>query len=330
MLILLILLIGLFGPKDIIIAQEASTPTTISVTPSVLRLDLSEETPEAIIFYKNTTDSAVELQFSAQDFTELEAGWKVKFLNDAEAKSYNYSLSSWIAFERTSMTLDPGEQRSLKVFIDAKRLTPGGHYASIQAEIKQPETAQDTVQLRGILSSLLFVRTSTGQELEQGEIDSLEVSKNLFSLPSQLKLKFQNLGNVDLTPYGLITITDSLNRKIGTGVLNEDSHTTLPSSIRRYDIPIKQTNQILLPGFYTTEVQLKYGKDEIRISKSVTNFSFGNITLPILSLLLLLTFLKRFRTKKLETLAKASPIQTVTKPTTHQRGRIRPGRSRQK
>jgi len=146
----------------------AQKPQGITVIPSIAHLDLAQDKPEYELTYINNTKSDINLLLSVQDFTELEDSYKIDFLQGKDALNYKYSLSSWISFENKNLQLSPGETKSIKIFIDKNRITKGGHYASILAEIVQ-ENQKGKINVRGMLSSLLFVRASTGQEVEEPE-----------------------------------------------------------------------------------------------------------------------------------------------------------------
>ena len=149
----------------------------ITVSPSVAHIDLATDPAEYQLTYINNTNTEINLLLSVADFTELEDSYKINFLDGKDAANYKYSLSSWISFENKTIQLSPNEKKSVKIFIDKERITKGGHYASILAEIVQPEI-KNQVNIKAILSSLLFVRASTGKEIETGKISSFKPLKD--------------------------------------------------------------------------------------------------------------------------------------------------------
>ncbi len=267
----------------IVRAQFPSPQSGITVTPSIIKLDLAESSSSFLLTYKNTTQHSIELSLSAEDFTALEEGWKVKFLDEDTDNSYRYTLSSWIKFETSTLLLNPSEEREVKVFIDAQRLSPGGHYASILAEIK-PGGEVGHIGLRGILSSLVFVRTASGSENEAAMIKSFSGGQTYGSFPTKYAIQFHNTGNVDLAPYGKIDIKDMFGRTVATGILNEESLITLPESIREYQVMAATPQTFLLPGFYTAHLNLHYGKTNQQAQKTFRFFSLGAVSLPYVAL----------------------------------------------
>ncbi len=277
---------------------QAQTPQKgITVSPSVAHIDLSTDSSEYELTYTNNTNAEINLLLNVQDFTELEDGYKISFLEGKDAANYKYSLSSWISFENKTIQLSPNEKKSVKVFIDKNRITKGGHYASILAEILQPEI-KSQVNVKAILSSLLFVRASTGKEIEEGKISSFKPLRDGIDYPNSYILRFENNGNVHVIPYGQIQVFDPLGNLVAKGILNEGSLDTLPESIRRYDTKITTYQKVLLPGIYTAKINIHFGKTNQKLTTTVKFFSQGmfdfvKIGLGLIVILILIIYLKK-------------------------------------
>jgi len=274
-------------------ANAATTPkSAITVAPSIVRLDLQTDKPQTTLTYINTTNKNLELSLSASDFKQLEEGYKVSYLEGKDAKNYKYSLSSWIDFDKKNLILSPGQKGQITVFINNKALTPGGHYATILAQVSQKSSTTDNVAIQGVLSSLLFVRTNTGREIEKGKIQSFEPSRSFLDFPQKYSFWFQNSGDTDLTPYGLIEIKDPFGGISAKGIINDGSLITLPESIRRYDVAIVKNSPLLLPGIYHAELNLHFGKSDKKLKTTSAFFSQGSIPLlPLLLIIIVLGFL---------------------------------------
>lgn len=253
---------------------HAQTPQGITVVPSIIHIDLSTDAPEYELTYVNNTGVEINLALSAEDFTELEDSYRISYLTGKDAANYKYSLSSWISFENKNLDLAPGEKKSVKIMIDKNRVTKGGHYASILAEIKAPESKQQ-VSVKAVLSSLLFVRASTGQEIEDGKINTFKPLQDGIEYPDTYVLRFENRGNVHVIPYGLIQVFDPLGQLIAKGPVNTNSLDALPESIRRYDTSVTTYQKVLLPGFYTARIDLHFGKTNQQLTATVKFFSQG-------------------------------------------------------
>jgi hypothetical protein len=284
-------------------AFAQNLPKGVSVMPSIAHIDLATDPAQYTLTYTNNFDANISLNLSAKDFTELEDSYRLDFLNQNQAQNYRYSLSSWITFENNTLELAPKETKSVKIFIDKDRITKGGHYASILAEIAGQNTGKD-ISIKAVLSSLLFVRASTGKEVEQGKISSLEALRDWIDYPDTFLLRFQNNGNVHVVPYGLLQIYDPLGNIVGKGILNENSLDALPESIRSYNIKVTTYAKLLLPGNYTARLNLHFGKTNQKVSQNITYFSQGSFDFIkigagiILILVVLFIYRKRRRKQK--------------------------------
>ena len=196
----------------------------------------------------------------------------MKFLEPKDAQNYSYRLSSWVRFSTRSLTLAPNEKKTLTVTIDKNELSPGGHYTSILAEVEQQPT-ESSVQLKGMIASLLFVRSDTGRIREEGSITSLLPLQDFFLFPHKMIFRFHNSGNVELTPRGTLSVYDPFKKLVVKEPLNIDSLITLPESIRRYDIVIPQNGTV--PGIYKAVLRLTISDDKT-ITEEVTFFSLGS------------------------------------------------------
>lgn len=295
-IILVILFSLIFNLKSTPTAQ-AQNKSGITVSPSIAHIDLGTDSSEYELTYENNTNAEINLLLSVQDFTELEDNYKISFLEGKDAANYKYSLSSWISFENKTIQLSPNEKKSVKVFIDKNRITKGGHYASILAEILQPEI-KNQVNVKAILSSLLFVRASTGKEIETGKINSFRALRDGIDYPDSYVLRFENNGNVHVIPYGLIQVFDPLGNLVAKGILNEGSLDALPESIRRYDTKITTYQKVLLPGIYTAKINMHFGKTNQKLATTVKFFSQGmfdfvKIGLGLIVILILIIYLKK-------------------------------------
>jgi len=280
-------------------SASAQTPiNTVSVTPQLSQLDLSVDQPETILYYKNTSLYPVELSLSVKDVTELEDRNPVGILDPKESVNYKYSLSSWVTLESQTILLSPGEQKTVKVTITKEKLSPGGHYGTILAEITQ-NTGRDKVKIRGVLASLLFVRASTGNEIEEARVSSFSPNQNGISFPEKFTMRFQNTGNVELIPYGLLEIKNQNEKLIAKGIVNEDSSITLPEAIRTYSIPVKQTVSVILPGKYTATLFLHYGKSNKKILLKTQFSTLGSTNLLLGTIIFLAIILGLLVTIKL-------------------------------
>lgn len=296
----IIFILTFFLPVSTVNAKTSSK--TITVDPSIMKIDLSNEPEQITQTYTNTTGAVTELQFRAKDFTGITDLSTAHFLEEHDAANYKYSLSSWISFDNSQMTLSPGESKKLTVYVRKDQLSPGTHYASIQAVITSPFN-NERITIQPVLSSFLFVRTNTGHEIERAELKAFSAVQDSSGFPHRFFIRFQNIGNVALTPYGKVEVTDVLGRIVAESILNEGSLITLPESIRRYDLTVHKKSEFLLPGFYNAKISLRYGTQNHQLIQSLTFFTIESmigllITIgSILALIVAFLLLKKYHNK---------------------------------
>lgn len=267
LLIAIVSLVSLFAIPYSLNPTFAQSKNNITASPQLIQLDLSVDKPEAEYTYTNNTNQTIELSLSMQDIKELEDRGIPGIIDPNVTRDYNFGLSNWARFSTDSLILAPGESKSVKVFIDKTRLTLGGHYGTVLAELLQKED-QKTVKLRVFLSTLLFVRSGSEYEQERANIVQITSNANPFSFPTSVTFRLQNSGNVDLTPYGLIRIINPLGDEVARGIINENSLITLPDSTRRYTVQLNRYADIMPPGIYTATIELKYGKKKFTIAET--------------------------------------------------------------
>jgi len=280
---------------------QTNLPKGITVIPSIIYLDLTTDPAQYDIKYVNYTNVDIKLELSSQDFSELDDAYRINFLEPKDAKNYKYSLSSWISFENPNLEIAAGKEKSVKVFIDAERLTQGGHYASVLAKVNQINS-EEKININPVISSLVFVRSPSGNEVERGKISEFKQNRSFLDFPENFTLKFQNSGNVHVEPYGLLEITDFRGKVVATGILNEGSLTSLPESIRTYNIKLDSNSKILFPGIYKAKVTVNFGKSEQKLEANTRFFSQGSLNLLKISIFLVIIlgilFILRKKTKK--------------------------------
>lgn len=285
----------IFFAFSLLLPKNSFAQGAVSVTPQIFFIDLSKDEPLAEFIYKNTTSKPIELSFSLRDFKELEEGGIPGFLDKQSERNYKYGLSSWAKLSSQSMVLDAGETKTLQVSVDPKRLGLGGHYSSILAEIIQPDNTKQ-VKLRAILASLLFVRAGGEFDRVEGKILSFTPDSQVF-LPESFSFRFQNSGNVYVTPHGTVKLNDFLGREVASAIVNENSLVSLPESIRTYPIVMSYNTNIFLPGVYKATVKINFGDKDIETQKYF--LSFGNIQniIAAVAIILVLVVLIKNRNK---------------------------------
>ena len=264
----------------------------LSVEPAFqeVTLEASQSQAEFSITLHNNTSQPIVLRPSVVDFGTLDETGGVAFLGKADDLERKYALASWMRPQKDMVSLGAGESEVLLVTIENREsLSPGGHYGAVLFQMSNNEAFSDTgnaIAVKQILSVLVFAKKQGG-EVYQLALKDWEWRQNVFFVPPQIHLRFQNQGNVHVVPRGRVIISDPLGRVVRKGILNEESTLILPETMRRYLVTFVPLLRSFIPGRYTVEIAYRYDGEE---NFTVTSFQFDFIPpLAILSFLILVT-----------------------------------------
>jgi len=249
-------------------AEEQNTAKGFSVNPFFQEINLEKDQAEKTFAVEitNNTENLAVLKLSVVDFGALDESGGVAFLGDSKNLTNKYSLASWISLENDGLVINSGEKQSVRVTIQNKEsLAPGGHYAAILAKLDSSDNSLDhdasKVALDPSFSSLIFVR-KIGGEIYGLSLKDQEISKGILGLPSNIRLRFQNTGNVHVTPHGLVRLSDPLGREVARGIINQESALILPETFRIFPTSLQKTALAFVPGYYKLAIDYRYdGKD---------------------------------------------------------------------
>lgn len=238
----------------------------------------------------NNTKSTQTLRLSVVDFGSLADTGGLVFIGEANDFEKKYGLANWLTLEKNQITLEPGETQTLKVTVDNRQsLSAGGHYGAVLFKSLGETVVKGTpVNFDQVLANLVFVRKIGGEHYGL-EINRSDTSFDALGIPRQIKLRFQNTGNVHLVPRGFITVTDPVGHEIARGVLNLSSSLILPEAFRIYTTDMRKERGVWWPGTYKMKIQYRYdGRDEYTTAESTFKVSpAGGIAVGSLGILAL-------------------------------------------
>jgi hypothetical protein len=88
-------------------------------------------------------------------------------------------------------------------------------------------------------------------------------------MPDAIQLRFQNTGNVHVTPRGTVKISDPLGRVIESGIINQQSSIELPETFRLFPTKLADLSSAFIPGRYNLNIAYRYdGKDDFSYASS--------------------------------------------------------------
>lgn len=258
--------------------ETVSAEGGLTLEPVFQNISFSADVAQTDFFVTltNTTGAPLTLRPSVVDFGSLDESGGVAFLGAADSLERKYGLASWMYPEKDVIFLDPGEKEQLRVFIENREsLSPGGHYGAVLFQIGTDNLGGDenVVSVSQSISMLVFAQKKGGEQYDI-ELKGTERSKNPFFAPTQVRLRFQNGGNVHVVPRGRVTLTDPLGRMVKKGSINPESGLILPETQRTYVTEMQALARMLFPGFYTVTIAHRYdGKDDFS-SEEVKIFLF--------------------------------------------------------
>lgn len=306
----LIGLISLMGLTGLIVfagfrlakAEDAVLPTAdqlemtaLTIMPSIHEGVISPgKTTSQVFEIKNSSyfPLPIKCYISSFDASDETGGVAISDENDAKR-----SPISWISIVEPDFILQSQTTRKVTVnFNPPSDLTPGGYYAILFAEPLLPESFLDSSSLRigGRLGSLLFM-ISPGDLSEKGSIASVNLPRYIFNgNQPELKIRFQNEGNVHLRPSGKVTVTNRLTKKSQTLTVAE--FTVLPGKIRQQIVALGGSKW---PGAFSIALQLNYGRDTITVNKTMTFYYLPIIPIVVTIIMIwLIVFLLIGKTRK--------------------------------
>lgn len=238
---------------------------------------------------ENNSDTPTALRLSVLDFGALDESGGVAFLGTTGNPEQKYGLASWVNLENDTLVIDPGEKKTVEGTIQNKEsLSPGGHYGAIFFRSEKSSDAsindQNNVNLDPSFASLLFVR-KIGGEIYGLQLSDESAKSNLFLLPDTTKLRFQNTGNVHVTPRGIVEISDPLGRIVSRGIINSESGIILPETFRVFPAPMRLLTLAFVPGKYKISIAYRYDGQDNFFGR---NFNFFFVPPAFLAIVLLL------------------------------------------
>ncbi len=265
---LLVLLVALFMP----VSAQASTPQGLVVSPAFQEVSVKAGQAQARydLQLRNYTGTDQTFRLSVVDFGALDESGGVAFLGSPTSElEHRYGLASWMRLEKDAVVVPGGGSVAVIITIENRpSLAPGGHYGAVLATAvsdgiepgKNPR-----VGVKQVLSSLVLATKEGGGE-RQLRLDSQTGNGSWWQLPSRVVHRFQNQGNLHVTPRGVITMRDALGRVVARGALNDGSNVILPESFRRYQTPLTNVAAAWLPGRYSLVTEYRYdGTDQVQI-----------------------------------------------------------------
>lgn len=165
--------------------------------------------------------------------------------------------------------------------INTENLSPGGHYAAVKftASAPFPNTSGDYITANEVVSTLVFL-TTYGHVIQAVRLEPLQLSWLTLQIPSSIHLVFDNIGNTQTVPQGLVTINNPFHHEVVKGLINIGSGLVLPATSRLYTVSLISNHTFSYPGIYTLKVSYQLAGSQ-SISTITKHFLYINEPLVI-------------------------------------------------
>lgn len=282
-------------------AQTASVGgNALKISPVREDLTMDPGTTKTIdVFLTNLTSVTAQLRGSTNDFVaDKDESGHPNILLDEDQQAPAHSLKQYVD-PIGSFSLAPGATKNIKVTIRIPRGAAGGGYYGAIRFYPQQQGGDKQLNLAASVGSIVLLKVN-GAVTEKLNIASFDVRRgdnSAFFFTGSKGLtnvtRFQNLGNIQLEPFGKLQL-----KRFGKVVAEYEVNTTdpkgnvLPDSIRRFDTKLTNVSSF---GKFTLEGNFGYGATGQLVTAKKTFYvvpvAYAIIGGVLLLLILLLVFL---------------------------------------
>ena len=287
------------SPAASVTAATASSVGGNGMKVSPVRTDITinpGESKTVDVQVQNVTKMPANLQVLINDFTadNSESGQPAIIL-DANKYAPSHSLKRFVV-QPGNLTLQPNEQKTIKVVINVPKNAAGGGYFGAVRFAPASATNDKNISLSASVGSLILLKVP-GNIKEDLRLASLDARKNnsaqmIFTNGKNIKaaVRFENKGDVQEQPFGKLVLKKGDKVLQTTEINNTDPRgNVLPDSVRKFEVDLNKVGSF---GKYTLQGNFGYGATGQLLSGTTT---FYIIPVPIIvlavALLLVILFL---------------------------------------
>jgi hypothetical protein len=228
------------------------------------------QTAQSQITLTNRTGEESDFLVTVEDFqgSKNESDVSFDFLDKEKSM---FSLRDYLKPEVMEFELKHGEQIKLPVTIEIpKNSRPGGLYGAViiskknSEELTEGKDVTSNIKIISRLAALFYIRVR-GEVREEGSLKDFSSDKYFYERgPINLKIDFENRGNIHLKPSGRIDFFNILDEKVGE--IGVESFFVLPESIRQKQVSYGKS---LMIGKYRADLTLEDGYGNKKENRSV-------------------------------------------------------------
>lgn len=257
-----------------VFAEINNAPNTLKISP--VRSDITVapgNTKVVQTMVTNLTDEAITVQPIANDFIAGDESGTPALILDADKYAPTHSLKRFMV-PLDTVTIPAKQTATVDVTIavpeDAKA---GGYFGAIRFAPTIPNSGGQVNMSTSVASLILL--TVPGDMIEQMNLTDFEIKQGgkvgtFFGSANDIAatVRFENKGNVQLGPFGKISVTQGDKVVYETDFNAQNPRDmTLPDSARRWEIPLKNIGSF---GNYTVNATFTYGSKNqtVEVTKS--------------------------------------------------------------
>lgn len=255
--------VAMFALPSSASAQSAAS-NTLKVSP--VRSDVSVKPGEkgvVKITVTNLTNEEIVVRPIQNDFISGDEKGTPSIILDADQFAPTHSLKRFLA-PLQDIRIPANKSKIVEVTITVPATTQaGGYFGAIRFAPANPGSGGQVNTNASVASLILLtVPGDAVEKLNLTEFMLLQGGKEgggLLNSPNDLKmtLRFENKGNVQLGPFGKVSVTQGDKVIYDTDFNNKTpSDVILPDSARRWDLPLENIGSF---GHYTVSATFTYG-----------------------------------------------------------------------
>ena len=235
----------------------AQVSTGLSAIPPRLEVEVKPDgTTTQVIKVRNESSELKTIKVSLRDFVVNDDKGTPTFLDETSDTDNNrWAASAWIQVSPTSLTLKPGEMKSLTLTIlPPANALPGGHYAAV---VYSPDsfTSLNTTSasIQTNVGTLVYV-TIPGDITQKASVQSFSAPRFSEFGPIDFKATVKNSSDIHIQPKGTITVNNWFGHEIDKLQLAETN--IFPYTTRDFSNTL---NKKWLFGRYRAYLGAEYG-----------------------------------------------------------------------
>lgn len=294
-----------FIPILFIVLLSPLIASAFTVSPTLREYEIERGgTAEGSILIRNDRAANIEVEAVVRNFIARDEYGSPQFIEIPD------NLAEWIQILEKKFAIARGASRRVDYTIAVpKYARSGGYSAGILFTEKSRASSGISAVIGNQLASLVLVRVP-GDILEKGRIAEFFIEKlEKNPMRIQFAVRFENLGNVFLKPYGKITIRNLFDKKVSEIFINDSGGNVLPESGRKFNATWQDKDEAggvrkFYFGRYTAELEMFYGEGNTKETKKVSFWLVSRqgviafMAIMVASVFLIWKIIKRIRGRR--------------------------------